>query len=242
MRMRGFEGKKIVALARNGDYAHLGEEESIEIALADVPKNNKQEVLDVGCGLGGTAWYIQQHGWGKVTGVDIDNKAISYAKEKYPQIAFHTCDVVNLPQLFNQHFDMLSIFSSFYAFNEQKLALEALRKVSKKDSKLIIFEGVDHSLEKDFYQKIKNNHPLVFPNIEHVLAKTGWKFSKFKNLDKEYCQWYKSLIQKITHKKGEIIKLYSKEAFDYTIKTYTTILKYAKKGARGGGVLYANAK
>lgn len=242
MRMRGFEGKKMVALARNGDYAHLGEEEAIEIVLADVPKNNKQEVLDVGCGLGGTASYIQQHGWGNVIGVDIDDEAIYYAQEKYPQITFHACDVVNLPRLFNQRFDILYIFSSFYAFNDQKLALEAMRKVSKRDSKLIMFESVDHYLDEDFHQEIKDNHPLSFPAIERMLSETGWKFSKFKSLDKEYCQWYKSLIQKITYKKNEIINLYSKEAFDTAIKTYTTILKYAEKGASGGGVLYAIAE
>lgn len=242
MRMRGFEGKKIVALARNGDYAHLGEEEAIEIALANVSKNAEQEALDIGCGLGGTASYIQRHGWGKVTGVDIDNQAINYAKEKYPQVTFHACDVVNLPQLFNKCFDVLYIFSSFYAFSNQKLALEAMRKVSKKDGMLVMFETVDYFLDKGFHQKIKNNHPLVFPAIETMLSETGWKFFNFKNLDEEYCQWYKSLIQKITHKKNEIISLYSKEAFDIAIKTYTTVLEYAEKGASGGGVLYAIAE
>jgi ubiquinone/menaquinone biosynthesis C-methylase UbiE len=220
----------------------LGEEEAIEIALAEVSKDNKQEVLDVGCGLGGTASYIQQHGWGKVTGTDIDSEAIAYAKIKYPQVVFHTCDVVNLPLLFTLRFDMLYIFSSFYAFNEKKLALESMRKVSKKGCRLIMFESVDHSMDEDFHQEVKDNYPLVFPIIEQMLAETGWEFSKFKNLDKEYCQWYKDLIQKIIHKKDEVIKLYSEETFDYAIKTYTTLLKYAEKGAHGGGVLYANAK
>jgi hypothetical protein len=137
---------------------------------------------------------------------------------------------------------MLYIFSSFYAFNDQKLALEAMRKVSKRGTKLIMVESVDHSLGEDFHQEIKDNYPLPFPTIERMLSEAGWKLSKFKSLDEEYCQWYKSLIQKITYKKNEIISLYSKEAFDTAIKTYTTVLKYAENGASGGGVLHAIAE
>ncbi len=35
MNMNSFEGKRILALIREGDYAHAGEEEAIVHALAD---------------------------------------------------------------------------------------------------------------------------------------------------------------------------------------------------------------
>ena len=55
MNMNSFEGKRILALIREGDYAHAGEEEAIERAFRSIPKNRENWVLDVGCGRGGSA-------------------------------------------------------------------------------------------------------------------------------------------------------------------------------------------
>ena len=53
MNMNSFEGKRILALIRDGDYAHAGEEEAIECALGSIPKDSRDWMLDVGCGRGG---------------------------------------------------------------------------------------------------------------------------------------------------------------------------------------------
>ncbi|MEI9901962.1 MAG: class I SAM-dependent methyltransferase [Hyphomicrobium sp.] len=37
------------------------------------------------CGRGGTAAYMQNHGWGRVTGIDIEPKSIEYARETSPR-------------------------------------------------------------------------------------------------------------------------------------------------------------
>ena len=71
MKMQHFVGKQMLAMMRKGDYAHAGEEEAIDLVMNKIPKDNTRLILDVGCGLGGTAKYIQDHGWGKVTGIDI---------------------------------------------------------------------------------------------------------------------------------------------------------------------------
>ncbi|MCP4315878.1 MAG: class I SAM-dependent methyltransferase [Hyphomicrobiales bacterium] len=62
--MNSYLGKQLLALVRQGNYAHAGEEEAIELAMADLPKDAGQELLDAGCGRGGTAAYLQAHGWG----------------------------------------------------------------------------------------------------------------------------------------------------------------------------------
>ncbi|WP_156411958.1 methyltransferase domain-containing protein, partial [Legionella bozemanae] len=65
--------KQILAMLREGDFAHPGETEAIELSLSPIAKNSEARLLDVGCGLGGTAHYVQKKGWGTVTGVDIDS-------------------------------------------------------------------------------------------------------------------------------------------------------------------------
>jgi cyclopropane fatty-acyl-phospholipid synthase-like methyltransferase len=55
MNMNSFEGKRILALVRDGDYAHAGEEEAIERVFRAIPKHAGSSLLDVGCGCGGSS-------------------------------------------------------------------------------------------------------------------------------------------------------------------------------------------
>ena len=81
MRLNSFEGKRLLALARGGDYAHAGETEAIDLVWNTLPKSPAQKILDAGCGRGGTAAYLYRAGWGQVTGIDIEAESIDRARE-----------------------------------------------------------------------------------------------------------------------------------------------------------------
>ena len=104
MNMNSFEGKRILALIREGDYAHAGEEEAIERSFRSIPKNGDSWLLDVGCGRGGSAEYLRRHGWGHVEGIDRDAESIEYARTTYPEIGFHVCDVLDVPRTVTRKF------------------------------------------------------------------------------------------------------------------------------------------
>ena len=123
MNMNSFEGKRILALVRDGDYAHPGEEEAIERAFRGVAKSPHNWILDVGCGRGGSAEYLRRHGWGNLAGIDRDVDSIEYAKATYPSVEFHTCDVLEVPATVKHEFDVIYMLSAFYAFVDQRAAL-----------------------------------------------------------------------------------------------------------------------
>lgn len=72
------DSKQLLSYARRGDFAHPGEIKAIQLAMSPIAKNPSQRLLDVGCGLGGTAHYLQQHGWGEVVDVDIDGELMIF--------------------------------------------------------------------------------------------------------------------------------------------------------------------
>ena len=52
-------------------------------------------ILDVGCGQGGTANFVQENGWGRVVGFDIEEESIAYAKERYKAVQFWVGDAAD---------------------------------------------------------------------------------------------------------------------------------------------------
>ncbi len=48
MNMNSFEGKRILALIREGDQAHAGQEEAPARSFRSIPKNADSRLLDVG--------------------------------------------------------------------------------------------------------------------------------------------------------------------------------------------------
>jgi trans-aconitate methyltransferase len=91
--MNSFEGMRVLSLVRDGDYAHAGEEEAIELAMKPIAKRADQVIVDAGCGRGGTANYLCENGWGTVVGFDIEPASIETARKAYPAVEFHVCDV-----------------------------------------------------------------------------------------------------------------------------------------------------
>ncbi len=53
MRMNSASGKAILSLVREGDYAHPGEEQAIDLVFRTFLKKSDCQVLDLGCGRGG---------------------------------------------------------------------------------------------------------------------------------------------------------------------------------------------
>ena len=130
--LRKIEGKKLLSYLREGDFAHPGEQEAIDLVMSKFEKNHDQCILDAGCGLGGTAHYIQEQNWGKVSAFDIEVEAIKHAKENYKNIDFHVSDASCIHDVISVlKFDVVCMFNSFYAFSDQKKALESISKVTK---------------------------------------------------------------------------------------------------------------
>ena len=179
--LRWFKGKRIVSLLRGGDYAHAGEEEAIKSALKNIPKNPNQLILDVGCGQGGTANYLQQQGWGKIVGIDIEKESIEYATKTYPCCEFHASDAAAVYKIFpNREFDIITIFNAFLVFPKQFDVLKSLRQVAKDDSTLVIFEYTDLTLDDNNPLEVKDdphNAFIFIKPLKGILSKRRPNFS-----------------------------------------------------------------
>ena len=209
MQMDSFSGKHLLALIRESDYAHAGEEEAIEITLRNYPRRVDQLVLDVGCGRGGTANYVQNHGWGRVTGIDADTDSLARARQVYPEIEFHACDVVDAAAELRGPFDLIYFFNSFYAFANQARALTVLGGLARDSGRLVLFDYTDRGgyrdnpLWCDGLPFIPN--PIELSAIGATLRQADLELLEVEDLTAAYDRRYDTLIQRMDARRAPIV-------------------------------------
>lgn len=243
-RMNHPDGKRLLARVRGCDYAHAGEEESISLVWEGLPKNPSQLCLDAGCGRGGTAAFIQNHGWGQVTGIDIDETSIAAAQENHPGVTFRAADVTTVGGLLPDTFDIAYAFNAFYAFPDQSAALRSLRKTVKDNGTLAIFDYVDQGTfrESELFQKPETRfwQPLILKNLSSQLAATGWRLTACRELHADYLRWYTDLVERFERLRGDLQEEFSPEWIDYAAGYYQSLLKAVESGSLGGAVVCAS--
>ena len=233
-------GKQILALVRKSDYAHAGEEEAIDLTFESISKDPDRLLLDVGCGRGGTAHYIQRRGWGTVLGADIDSDSITYARKTYPEIEFTVADVKLLSETLSKRFDLIYLFNSFYAFLDHSRALEQLRRVSCESGQLIIFDYFIRSRSRGSFP-FREWNPLDISTVRTLFSGSNWYVTKVNDISDFYANWYLDLVLRIETRAGEIIDLAGEEWFRFVRSFYHKVLASIEKGILGGTIVYADS-
>lgn len=241
--------KQLLAAVRSGDYAHPGEEEAIHIAMKYMAKVSHQLLLDVGCGLGGTAKYIKESGYGIPYGIDIDKSAIEYAKQKYSDIEFELCDVsMATKTLMHKSFDVIYLFNSFYAFKDQECALNELSKLSKDSTQLIIFDYMMPSILESASSPFApdgsifarpNFIPLYENNIESLLLRTGWQMESLINMGAEYIIWYRQFVFLLEQQKDKLISEFGHHLYEWAQESYSDLLYRLENKTVSGALIIA---
>lgn len=243
--LRKYIGKQLVSYLRQGDFAHAGEVDAIDLVMRYFNKDMEQSILDAGCGLGGTAQYIQNQKWGTLSGFDIETEAVKYARENYPSVNFFSCDVADADQVINKSFDIICLFNSFYAFSDQHKALKVLNNLAKSGGKIALFDYSDpyeneqNPLFRPGSENITPFIPIKLNKINLLLQNTGWAVLDTIDISSQYSKWYKQLIDNLVNNKAEILNKFNLDAFEHALNTYLKIKKSIDANALGGVIIYA---
>lgn len=241
-RMNSPEGKAILALAREGDYAHPGEEEAIVRVAGRLPQASIHRVLDVGCGRGGTAHWFHKQGWGKVVGIDIDATSIAYAQRSYPGVDFIRCGAEELSRLSTDPFDLAYLFSSFYAFSDQEASLREIRKVCNAGAHLVMF---DYTQPEDSRPPTilgrEIGRPVVLSILGAWLRAAQWEAMAVTDLSLDFVRWYKDLLRRFEEKHPEITAKFGDSWYEFVVAWYGALHDALACGVLGGALVHATA-
>lgn len=238
-------GKRILAAAREGNYAHPGEEEAIRMTLAGFSRDPSARWLDAGCGRGGTADFVRRMGWAGVTAFDVDAVSIEEARRNYPGVQFFACGVTEAPAVIGGSFDLIYAFNAFYAFPDQPAALAALRSLAGSAARLVIFDYVDRGgfYETAFSRRVEAGHwrPVDERRFADSLSRAGWRLADTRNLDADYDRWYADLGARFRARRPALEAFAPPEAVDYAAGVYEELRATIRAGALGGATFVAEA-
>jgi SAM-dependent methyltransferase len=241
-RMNSPQGKEVLALIRKGDYAHPGEEEAVEAVASGLPRPSIHRILDVGCGRGGTANWFHQHGWGEVVAIDIDADSIDSERKTYPQVRFHACDVADLGRLSLPSFDLVYLFSSFYAFADQRAALGAIRGACREGAHLVIFDYTQPQggrLPPALGTEI--GQPIVLADLKAWMQAEAWQPISVKDMTDRFVSWYDTMLNKAVSNRQAILATAGEDWYDYVVSWYGALRDALATGQVGGSVIHSKA-
>ncbi len=236
------QGKAILALARDGDYAHPGEAEAIRLAAARINRAEVRRLLDVGCGRGGSAAWFDRAGWGEVIGVDIDAESIDSASRRYPGLAFHVADVARLTALALPPVDLVYLLTAFYAFSDQAAALRQMRAVCRPHGQLLMMEytrRADQDLPAELGREI--GQPLVLDRLAAELGAAGWVLEHVDDWSDRFAGWYAQLLARFRQHEAAILQLAGPETTAFFLRWYGDLHRALTDRRLGGALVTARA-
>lgn len=141
-----------------------------------VPLENVKNAIDIGCGEGFIANYLNLPA---ITGVDISENALKIAKYRNQKYNFCMGSVYNLSFKRNS-FDLVVATEVLEHLNEPELALEEIRRVSKK---YCIFSVPNEPFFRTMNLLRGKNLKRYGNDIEHV---QNWSSGEFTSLVDRY--------------------------------------------------------
>lgn len=242
------KSKLLLSIMKEGHYSHVGGIEAINLLTSRAIKINPNiengNSLDVGCGFGGTAGFLQDSGFSNMWGIDIDEKAIEHSKHNYPNVNFATADATKLTDMFeNEFFSFVYMFNVASEIPDKAALLQKIKSVCKDGSILAIF---DYTLADPKNKEELLDHaglPIYPINMEHLnllLRVIGWEVIETTDITSNYQQWYTQTLEKISSRK-DMLKAtgYSDAEIQLVQDNFNHMLKLMKDGKINGTILIA---
>jgi len=244
--MDSLTGKRLLALVRDGDYAHPGETAAVDSLMAGLPGDRGRAVLDAGCGRGGTAEYVRRRGLGTVTGIERDPALVREARELYPQVRFVPGDIAAAPSLFaGGTFDLVYTMTVLYSIDDQRAALTGLRSVARPDAGLRLLEYSDPFGDFLHWRSPDDGGPAWRPlrpaGVPELMTSAGWAVEERRDLSPEFELWYDDLCRRIADREREIVERFGREWYDFVVADYEGILGRVRRRELGGILVVARA-
>lgn len=155
-------------------------------ALLELKPN--QTLLDVGCGMGGSAFYIAKHYKSRVLGITLSQQQINIVKKeqeenKIKNVSFKIEDAHTLTSIANESFDIVWSLESAEQFYDKNKFMDEAFRILKPGGKIMIatwcseLEQFEGQYAKDYLSLCRAFHLPYMPTIQYYKDNLAKKYS-----------------------------------------------------------------
>lgn len=206
-----------------------------------------QQVLDVGCGIGGSAFYIANMFHAHVLGMDLSTNMINFALEAYEsskksQVQFEVSDATkrDFPP---ERFDAVYSRETFLHIKDKKALFEKILRWLKPGGQLLITDYCcspgEHSEQFKKYLEERQYHLIDVESYGKILREVGFEAVTAEDRTMQFAQILESELKNFEQSKEEFIKDFSSEGYSSLVSNWTNKLSRCRGGEQTWGVFYA---
>ncbi|XP_064650853.1 uncharacterized protein LOC135502155 [Lineus longissimus] len=221
-----------------------GSEASKELAsYLDLAPGKK--CLDVGCGLGGNAFYLAKHHGVEVQGLDLSNNMVNLAREyangryKDARVSFAVEDVTT-SEFPDEGFDVIYSQCVLLHIQDKLSLLKKFRTWLKPGGRLFITDYTcssgNHSKAFADYIAQRGYHILTVEQYAKVLECAGFKTVVAKDHTDVFTRNLQTELARIESTKEDFIKEFSPEEYDHILQGWQDKIRRTQEGEHRYGL------
>lgn len=240
--------KQIISKIRQGDFSHIGGLKALSIMLSEIGEVDHRiregNVLELGCGFGGSANFIHQSGYDNLWGIDIKPDTINYASSKYPEINFKAADILDITDEFDANF-----FSFVYSINtvssisDQNNLWQEIKNICKQGAILALVDytiPTRNELPVMLKPDEKVKYPIPLDDTRRIMQYIGWEIITEKDVTYDFKQWHLQMINEIKKRADLLMSAgFSEDEIHYVIDYYTNIIALMDEKKINGTIIIA---
>jgi len=220
-----------------------------ELSAHSLKPNDK--ILDVGCGIGGSAFYMAKNFGVQVYGYDLSVNMINIANDlrhcepanvKHA-VQFYVEDAT-LMDYPDQFYDMVYSRDTILHIKDKKALFEMFYRTLKPGGKLVITDYCHgdkpkHSQHFVDYVASRGYHLHTVQEYGKIIESAGFVDVKATNMTPGFIDILKGEVTEFSKKKQAIIEEFSQKDFDYIVTGWNDKIKRCSDGDQAWGYFVA---
>lgn len=207
-------------------------------------------ILDVGSGLGGSAFYLAQHQGARVQGIDLMGANVAEAHRRahekvlLDQVQFVAGDAIALP-FSDQSFDVVWGQDAWcHIANKADLVAE-LKRVLVDDGQVVFSDWIvtnpEHPGVSALYEVTASPNMATLRQYEILLHEHGLSLQVRVDTSGELLEEYQLVIERLVRSQKVVVERYGQRVFDIVLGKQQSVLSACEEGLLGSGAFVASA-
>ncbi|XP_076033764.1 uncharacterized protein LOC143020833 [Oratosquilla oratoria] len=212
-----------------------------------------QRVLDVGCGTGGSAFYMARHYGVHVHGVDLSTNMIQICIERQgklepaskSKIQFEISDISQV-EYEVESYDVIYSRDTILHIKDKKKLLEKVYRWLKPGGTLLISDycSTDKTPSTDFLRYVKDRgyYLKTLEDTRTLLEETGYEDIEAEDRTDQFVLTHKEDLKYFLPTRAAFVQEFSEQDFNHLVNSWNAQLRRCEEGHLSWGLFRAKKK